>query len=60
MTIQLVESTSRIVYRLLPVGDPKQRRPDITRAQTLLEWKPNVELEEGLLRIVDYFTGTVG
>ena len=53
--IKLVGSTSKIVYRPLPVDDPKQRRPDITRAQTLLGWAPKVELEEGLLKTVDYF-----
>ncbi len=53
--IRLVGSTSRIVYRDLPVDDPKQRRPDITRAQTLLQWEPKIGLEEGLLKTVDYF-----
>ena len=58
--IRLVGSTSRVVYRPLPVDDPKQRRPDITRARTLLKWEPTVELEEGLLKTVDYFKGKVG
>jgi dTDP-glucose 4,6-dehydratase len=53
--MQLVGSTSRLVYRPLPVDDPKQRRPDITRARTLLSWEPKVKLEEGLLKTVDYF-----
>jgi dTDP-glucose 4,6-dehydratase len=53
--IRLVGSTSKIVYRPLPVDDPKQRRPDITRARTLLNWEPKVELEEGLLMTVSYF-----
>ncbi|MEQ1758974.1 MAG: UDP-glucuronic acid decarboxylase family protein [Vicinamibacterales bacterium] len=53
--IKLVGSKSRIVYRPLPTDDPKQRRPDITRARTLLGWEPKVELEEGLLKTVDYF-----
>jgi dTDP-glucose 4,6-dehydratase len=54
--IRMVGSTSRIVYRPLPVDDPKQRRPDITRARTLLQWEPKVNLEEGLLKTIDYFT----
>ena len=58
--IRLVGSTSRIVYRPLPVDDPKQRRPDITRARTLLHWEPKVGLEEGLLKTVDYFKSKVG
>jgi nucleoside-diphosphate-sugar epimerase len=53
--VKLVGSRSRLVYRPLPVDDPKQRRPDITRARTLLNWEPKVELEEGLLKTVDYF-----
>ena len=53
--IKLVGSKSQIVRRPLPVDDPKQRRPDITRAQTLLGWEPKVGLEEGLLKTVEYF-----
>jgi dTDP-glucose 4,6-dehydratase len=53
--IRLVGSTSKIIYRPLPVDDPKQRRPDITRARTLLHWEPTIGLEEGLLKTVDYF-----
>ena len=54
--IRLVGSTSRIVYRPLPVDDPRQRRPDITRARTLLKWEPTVDLEEGLLKTIGHFT----
>ena len=53
--MKLVGSTSKLVYRPLPVDDPKQRRPDITRARTLLGWEPKVGLEEGLLKTVGYF-----
>jgi dTDP-glucose 4,6-dehydratase len=53
--ISLVGSTSRIVYRPLPQDDPKQRKPDITRARTLLGWEPKIGLEEGLARTVGYF-----
>jgi dTDP-glucose 4,6-dehydratase len=53
--IRLVGSSSKLVYRPLPVDDPKQRRPDITRARTLLGWEPKIGLEEGLLKTVDYF-----
>jgi dTDP-glucose 4,6-dehydratase len=58
--IRLTGSRSQIVYRPLPVDDPKQRRPDITRARTLLNWEPKVDLEEGLLKTVDYFREKVG
>ena len=53
--IDLVGSKSRLVYRPLPVDDPKQRKPDITRARTLLGWEPKIDLEEGLPKTVDYF-----
>jgi len=57
--IRLAGSTSRVVYRPLPVDDPRQRRPDITRARTLLHWEPTVDLEEGLLKTIDYFKLTL-
>jgi dTDP-glucose 4,6-dehydratase len=53
--ISLVGSKSRIVYRPLPQDDPKQRKPDITRAQTILGWQPKIGLEEGLAKTVSYF-----
>jgi dTDP-glucose 4,6-dehydratase len=53
--IGLVGSSSRLVHQPLPVDDPKQRRPDITRARTILKWEPRVPLEEGLLKTVEYF-----
>jgi dTDP-glucose 4,6-dehydratase len=55
--VRLVGSKSRLVYRPLPEDDPKQRRPDITRAKTILGWEPKVGLEEGLLKTVGYFKG---
>jgi len=54
-----VGSKSNLVYRPLPVDDPKQRRPDITRARTILGWEPKVDLEQGLLKTVDYFKAKV-
>ena len=53
--IRMTDSKSKIVYRPLPIDDPKIRRPDITRARTLLGWEPKVELEEGLVHTIDYF-----
>ncbi len=58
--VRLVDSKSRLVYRDLPVDDPKQRQPDITRAKTLLGWEPRVGLEEGLLNTVGYFRSKLG
>ena len=53
--IDLVGSSSRIVHMPLPIDDPKRRRPDISRANELLQWKPAVPLREGLRRTIDYF-----
>ena len=53
--IEMTGSKSRIVYQPLPVDDPKVRKPDITRARTLLGWEPKVELREGLTKTIDYF-----
>ena len=58
--IRLTGSRSNVVHRPLPADDPKQRRPDITRARTLLGWEPKVGLEEGLLKTVDYFKKKLG
>jgi dTDP-glucose 4,6-dehydratase len=53
--IRLAGSKSAIVHRELPVDDPRQRRPDITRAKKLLGWEPEVPLEDGLRRTLEYF-----
>jgi dTDP-glucose 4,6-dehydratase len=53
--IRISGSRSRVVYRPLPEDDPKVRKPDITRARTLLGWEPKVPLEEGLVKTLDYF-----
>jgi dTDP-glucose 4,6-dehydratase len=57
--IRMTGSKSQLVYRPLPEDDPKQRRPDITRARTLLGWEPKVGLEEGLTKTLAYFRGKV-
>jgi nucleoside-diphosphate-sugar epimerase len=56
----LTGSSSQFVYRPLPADDPRQRRPDITRAQELLSWKPVVPVELGLRRTIDYFRRELG
>lgn len=53
-------SKSRIVHKPLPQDDPKQRRPDIGRAQKLLKWNPLITLEKGLPPTIDYFRGKLG
>ena len=57
--IQATGSRSKIVYQPLPQDDPKQRRPDITRARKLLKWEPKVQLKDGLARTIGYFRGKV-
>jgi len=52
---RLTKSKSRIVFKKLPVDDPKVRRPDITLARKKLKWEPKVPLEEGLKRTIEYF-----
>jgi dTDP-glucose 4,6-dehydratase len=53
--IQMTGASSKIIYKPLPTDDPKQRRPDITLAQTLLKWEPKVGLEAGLVKTIEYF-----
>ena len=53
--VQICGSKSGIKYLPLPQDDPKQRQPDITRAQELLKWKPTIPLREGLVKTVGYF-----
>jgi dTDP-glucose 4,6-dehydratase len=53
--IRLTNSKSKIIYKELPVDDPKVRQPDITRAKTILGWEPKVSREQGLKLTLDYF-----
>jgi UDP-glucuronate decarboxylase len=53
--IDMVGSQSRIIHRPLPENDPKQRQPDISRAQDLLGWQPQIALKDGLTRTIKYF-----
>jgi dTDP-glucose 4,6-dehydratase len=53
--IELTGSSLEIVFKPLPVDDPKQRRPDITLAREILDWAPKVSLREGLMETIKYF-----
>src|SRR6476660_7896911 len=53
--LRLTGSSSEIVYEALPVDDPQVRQPDITRAKQILDWQPQVQLEEGLRRMLPSF-----
>lgn len=55
LVVEMSRSSSVLEYRELPVDDPKQRKPDITRAQEILGWNPKVELAEGLKYTLAYF-----
>ena len=53
--IKLTGTKQKIVYKPLPVDDPKQRRPDITRAREILNWEPGVARKDGLKKTYEYF-----
>lgn len=53
--IEMTGSKSKIVFQNLPSDDPKQRRPDISKARTALNWTPQIEIEEGLAKTIEYF-----
>ena len=57
--IELTKSKSNLIFKPLPQDDPKQRQPDISLAKKELDWKPSVELEEGLARTIKYFKDLV-
>ena len=57
--LKLTNSRSQIVHKPLPEDDPKQRRPDISKAKAVLDWEPKVNLEEGLKRTIGYFDGLI-
>jgi UDP-glucuronate decarboxylase len=53
--IQLTNTASKIIFQDLPQDDPKQRKPDISRAKDILDWTPTINLEQGLIKTIDYF-----
>jgi len=53
--IKLTGSKSKIIKEPLPADDPKQRKPDISKAKKYLDWEPKVNLEDGLKKTIDYF-----
>lgn len=55
LVIELTESSSEIVYKPLPTDDPTRRCPDISKAKRALNWAPNVPIEQGLRRTIEYF-----
>jgi len=57
--IKVTGSKSKISYEPLPQDEPRQRRPDITKARQLLGWEPKIQLEAGLKMSLDYFEKAV-
>ena len=55
IVVDITGSASKIVHRPLPTDDPKQRQPDISKAQELLGWRPTVPLRVGLKKTAAYF-----
>jgi len=60
LVIDVTGSSSELVHLPLPVDDPMQRKPDLTKARTLLGWEPTVQLREGLARTAEYFASHLG
>jgi len=58
--ITISESKSEIKFEELPEDDPKQRKPDIQKAKDLLGWEPNIQLERGIEKTLDYFKNVLG
>ena len=60
LVIELTGTSSVVKYEPLPQDDPKQRRPDITRARRMLGWEPTVPVREGVSRTIEYFRSLMG
>jgi len=60
LVLRLTGSRSRIAFTPLPSDDPRQRRPDISLAQSAIDWQPQIPLEDGLARTIDYFRKLLG
>lgn len=58
LILELTGSRSEIVFRPLPVDDPRVRQPDISLARHVLDWEPKVRVEDGLKRTITYFAGS--
>ena len=59
LVVTLTKSTSRIIHHSLPQDDPKQRKPDISLANKMLNWTPTEQLKTGLIKTIDYFQSRI-
>jgi dTDP-glucose 4,6-dehydratase len=57
--LEITGSNSKIVYKELPIDDPKVRRPDISKAKRVLNWEPKVPRREGLIKTIEYFKSKI-
>ena len=53
--LAFTKSKSKLVFKDLPSDDPKQRRPDISKAKSVLNWEPKIQLDKGLEKTIEYF-----
>jgi len=60
MVLSLTDSKSKIEFKPLPVDDPQVRRPNISKAQSLLGWKPKIDIQKGLSQTIGYFEDKLG
>jgi dTDP-glucose 4,6-dehydratase len=60
IVVELTRTASSLTFKPLPEDDPKVRQPDITRARTLLQWEPQVDVREGIRRTIEYFRTLLG
>jgi len=59
LTLKLTNSNSKIKYQDLPTDDPAQRQPDIALAKKKLDWSPKIELQQGLIKTIEYFKSII-
>jgi dTDP-glucose 4,6-dehydratase len=55
LVVKLTNAKSKIIFKPLPLDDPKQRRPNIAKAKRILKWQPKIKLEEGLKETIEWF-----
>ena len=58
--LKLTTSKSKLIFKPLPLDDPRQRQPDLTKAKEKLDWEPLVSLDDGLKETINYFKKIVG
>ena len=57
--LELTGSKSKIIFEDLPVDDPKQRKPDISKAKKILNWEPKINFQDGLIETINYFKSII-